>query len=276
MKKIICLLLAAVPFRHVFSQELYVYAEPASSIPAGAIIAKMKADGGGMADRTGLRLTPEATFGISKKWMLRSGTSFSNMYTGNMGWESLFVYGKYRFLSKDGVHKHFRMAAFAEMAYSRNPYTYDEVGLGGDRSGAQAGLVVTQLIHKLAVSITVSHTQATDRSRWDKIMYHPARTYEALNYSLSAGYLLLPAVYKSYKQLNLNFYTELLTQQTIDRRTFYTDLAPSLQAIINSNTKINAGYRFQLNGNQHRPLTRSFTLSAEHTFFGAIGKSKKR
>jgi hypothetical protein len=36
---------------------------------------------------------------------------------------------------------------------------YDELSLEGDQSGVQAGLIATQLLHKLAISATVSGTQ---------------------------------------------------------------------------------------------------------------------
>jgi hypothetical protein len=112
-----------------------------------------------------------------------------------------------------------------------------------------------------------------DPSRYDKFIYIPERLYRSVNYSLSAGYLLLPREYKSYDQLNMNIYAELLGQRTLDRKTFYLDLAPSVQFIFNSNSKLNLGYRFQIKGDQHR-MEKSFLVGFEHTFFNVLKKKK--
>lgn len=255
-----------------YCQELFVYSEPASNMPAHSISTRLSSLLGNDAhDKFVQRYSPEIMFGFNKKLMAHLGISFANMHTDKMQFESVYIYGKYRFLSIDDVHKHFRMAVFAEGTLSRNSYDYDEVSIVGDRSGIQLGIIATQLINKLAISGTFSHTQAMDPSRYDKFIYIPERLYKSLNYSVSAGYLLLPREYKSYDQLNVNLYAELLGQRTLDRKTFYLDLAPSLQFIFNSNSKLNLGYRFQLNGDQHR-MEKSFLIGFEHTFFNALRK----
>ena len=102
------------------------------------------------------RYTPELMFGLNKKWMLHLSSSFSDFYTTQLRWESVKTYVKYRFYSDDDVHRHFRMAAFAEAAYSRSPFYYGDINLDGDNSGVQAGIIATQLVNKLAVSATAS------------------------------------------------------------------------------------------------------------------------
>jgi hypothetical protein len=175
------------------------------------------------------------------------------------------VYGKYRFLSNDDMFYHFRMAAFIEGSISRNKAMYDELSLDGDQSGIQAGIIATQLLHKLALSATVSRTEILQPSRWDKssIMIVP---YAAFNYSLSAGYLVLPKKYTSYNQANLNVYMELLGQQTTGLKKYFVDLAPSAQLIFNSTAKLNAGYRFQLGSDMKRMSEQSWLISFEWTF----------
>jgi len=255
-------------------QELYVFTEPASNMPAKSISVKLSGMFMGPQawnDRPMQRYMPEVMFGINKNWMLHVGTTFGDMHTSNFSWESVFLYNKYRFFSKDGIHRHFRMAAFAEAAYSRAPFHNDEVSLQGDKSGIQFGLIATQLWNKLAVSGTVSHTQILDKSRNSKnTIYIPSRIYQAMNYSLSAGYLLFPKDYTDYKQTNLNLYAEVLAQQSLDRKAYYVDLAPALQIIFNSNTKLNMGYRFELDGTMQRMAKRSWLISLERTFLGAI------
>lgn len=274
-------ILFAFLFLHSFAadaQELYVYTEPASNMPARSISAKLSANYIGKkapSNRFMQRYTPEVMFGLNKNWMVHAGATFADMHTNNFRWESVYLYAKYRFLSSDDLHSHFRMAVFGEAAYSRSPFHFDELSFQGDKSGAQLGIIATQLWNKLAVSATVSHLQSLDGSRNDKIIYTPSRIYQAMNYSLSAGYLLLPFNYTDYRQTNLNLYTELLAQQSLDRKAYYIDLAPAVQLIFNSNTKLNLGYRFQLGGDMQRMTKDSWLISLERTFLNALKKKRK-
>lgn len=259
-------------------QELYVYTEPASNMPAHSIGTKLtgnfipKASSAG--NRFMQRYTPEVMLGVNKNLMWHVGGSFADMHTGAFRWESVYTFIKYRFISIDDVHKHFRMAAFADAAYTRSPFEFDEVSLQGDKSGVALGLIATQLINKLAVSATVSHTQVLDGSRNDKVLYTPERNYQAMNYALSAGYLLFPMNYTDYRQTNMNLYVELLGQQTLDRSTYYWDIAPAIQFIFNSTSKVNIGYRFQVDGNMDRMTKQSVLVSYEWTFLNVLKKRR--
>jgi hypothetical protein len=254
-------------------QELYVFTEPASNMPAKSIAVKygwklLESD---HSKRFEQRHSPEIMFGLSKNWMIHVSNSFSDMYSSGVRWESARLYAKYRFLSNDDVHKHFRMAAFAQASYSRNEANYDELSLEGDQSGIQYGVIATQLVNKLAVSATVSNVQVLQSSRWPK--QSPALyPYQAIDYSVSAGYLLFPRAYTDYRQTNLNLYVELLGQKTYDLDRYYVDLAPAIQLIFNSNAKLNIGYRFELRGNMHRMAERSWMVSFERTFLNALKK----
>jgi hypothetical protein len=259
-------------------QELYVYTEPASTMPARSLSVKLSTHyvgkNQGNQNRFMQRYMPELMFGVNKKWMIHVGGTFADMHTRSFRWESVYVYSKYRLLSNDELHSHFRMAAFADASYTRSPFHFEEISLQGDRSGLQFGLIATQLWNKLALSGTVSHTQVLDKSRNDKVLYIPSRVYQAMNYSLSAGYLVLPLEYTDYKQTNLNIYTEVLAQQSLDRKTYYVDLAPAVQLIFNSNAKLNLGYRFQLKGDMLRMTESSWLISFERTFLNALRKKK--
>lgn len=260
------------------AQELYVFSDPASNVPAHSVSAKITA--GYMPpqpwnDRLMQRYAPEVMLGLSKKFMLRAGATFADVHTSGFGWESVYLYGKYRFLSRDELHSHFRMAAYLEGSYSRVPFHNEEINLIGDKSGVQAGVIATQLWHKFALSGTVSHTQVLHSSRSSKITYIPSRIYQAMNYSVSAGYLLLPREYKDYRQTNLNLYTEVLAQQSLDRSRYYVDVAPAVQLIFNSTTKLNVGYRFQVGGNMQRMAESSWMIGLDHTFLNALKPRKK-
>jgi hypothetical protein len=253
---------------HAGAQELYVFTESASNMPSHSISGKVtgKYSKGHGATNYMQRHTSEIMFGLNKKWMLHFASTFSDMYTRNVRWESARSYLKYRFFSNDDVHKHFRMAAFGEYSYSRNTGIYDDIGIEGDMSGFQGGLIATQLWNKLAVSSTLSYLQTYQNKSTEIIDYIPK---QSLNYSLSAGYLVFPLNYKNFKQTNFNVYAELLGQRTLDMKKYVVDFAPAVQFIFNSNAKLNIGYRFQLSGNMYRMAEKSWLISFERTFLGA-------
>ncbi len=255
-------------------QELYVFTGPASNMPAGAgglkYAAKLLEASDG---RTDQRHMLEWQMGFSKKWMTHVSTSFSNMYGDYLRWESVRSYTQYRFLSIDDVHRHFRAAAFAELAYSVNSPRYDELSLDGDQSGVSTGIILTQLLHKLAVSSTLSYTLSL-QDRIEHMGIHNYN-YNAFNYSLSAGYLLFPRKYNGYGQTNFNLYLELLGSRALDKQAGFVDLAPAVQFIFSSSTKLNLGYRFQLAGDMQRMANNSFLVSIERTFLNVMNRKNK-
>ena len=257
------IILCALVFKS-YSQELYVFTEPASNMPSKSVALRLT---GRFPNKPVFkhRYVPEAMIGISKNWMVHVSGTLSDYYSSNLKLESGRIYAKYRFLSNDDVHRHFRMAAFGEIAYSNAPYLYDDANLDGDNSGSQAGLIATQLINKLAVSSTVSYTRLFSVST-EKLL-NTAPSYHVVNYSFSAGYLILPKEYKNYKQTNVNAYIELLGAKSIDQNKYAIDLAPAVQCIFNSNSKVNIGYRFQLSGNMDRIAKSTFQIAFEHTLF---------
>ena len=256
------------------SQELYVFGEPASNMPSNSLglkyglkTAKGIGDGLGY---TSSRNMLEAQFGLSKKWMIHPSVTFSDMYTSRkMKFESLGFYAKYRFLSIDGIHKHFRSALFLKSVLSKNDLKYDEITTDGDQTAIQGGLILTQLIHKLAISATIGISEVIDKVRWDR---YAAFNFQSINYSFSSGYLLFPKKYSSFNQPNFNIYCEFIGSKGLDRKVSFIDMAPALQVIIKSNTKINAGYRFQLAGNSFRMANSGWLLSFERTFLNALKK----
>jgi len=261
------------------SQELYVFTEPASNMPAGSMSVKLAGQfipDNKSLDRSAQRFMPEIMLGMNKNLMFHVGGSFANMNTSHFNYESVWFYGKYRFLANDELHKHFRMAAFLNASHTNSPFNYEELNLRGDKTGAEAGLIATQLWNKLAVSGTVSNIQLLDSSRFNDIHYAPQRIYQAMNYSLSAGYLLLPREYKNYNQLNVNLYLEVLAQQALTQHKYYIDLAPALQFIFNSNAKLNLGYRFQTTGNMDRMSKDSWFISFERTFLNLLNSRKAK
>ena len=261
------------------AQELYPYSEPASNMPARSLAVKLGAMfvPDNFSNRVKQRYMPEVMLGIDESLMVHASATASNMHRDKFIFESVRLYGKYRFLSIDQVHKHFRMAAFGAVAYSRNNLAFNEINLMGDHSGFQGGLIATQLWNKFALSATGSWNEVLNRKRRDKVasQYY---AFQAVNYSLSAGYLLLPFEYKDYDQTNVNLYAELLGSRNVfnvDDK-YFVDLAPSVQFIFKSTGKLNIGYRFQLDGDIYRMSKNSFMVSYEHIFLNALNKKSRR
>jgi hypothetical protein len=171
------------------------------------------------------------------------------------------------------VHRHFRLAAFADGSYTRSPFLYGELNLDGDNSGIQGGLIATQLVDKLAVSGIASVIKVFAEKGEHTV--HSENSTDAFSYSLSAGYLLFPFNYTSFKQTNLNLYIEVLGMKGISKKHYMVDIAPAIQLIFNSNLKINLGYRYQFRGNMLRVGERNLVLGVERTFLGAFKGKKK-
>lgn len=269
------IVLALCSFQLLSGQELYVFSEPASNMPARSLSVKLSSHfvtKDNTYGRFSQRYMPEFMLGINKNLMVHVYGTFADMHTDDFDFESVGFYAKYRFLSNDDIHKHFRMAAYLDGSYTRVPFHYDEIGLMGDKSGISGGIIATQLWKRTAVSATVGHTQVLHKSRKNDVIYIPSRNYQSMDYSLSVGYLLFPKTYTDYKQTNLNLYWEILAQQTLDRKTHFVDMAPAVQLIFNSNTKLNIGYRFQATGNMDRMANNSWLIAFERTFLNVLRK----
>lgn len=214
-------------------------------------------------DRLMFRLNPEIMWGINKKWMVHLNAFVSNMMQPNLKFEGALFYAKYRFLSIDEVHSHFRMAAYGKASFNDNPIRYDEIDLYGNNTGFSGGLIATQLLHKLALSADLGYTKATDNPNEE---IRVAKS-EAIGYVLSAGYLLFPRSYTGYNQTNINLYIEVIGKHNPANAQSYLDFAPSIQFVINSTTRIDVSYRKQLQGSMTRPATEQYLLRLEYNLF---------
>jgi hypothetical protein len=257
------------------AQELYVFSEPASNMPARSVSFKFtgKYPNSKYNNYFKQRYVPEIMLGLSKNWMVHISGAWSDYYSPKLRGESVKAYVKWRFLSNDDVHRHFRMAAFFEASHSRNDFLYDEFTLDGDLSGFQTGIIATQLVNKFAVSGTLGYMQGIY-----PVEHHLHGDQEnhlgMVTYSLSAGYLLFPRNYTDYRQTNLNLYLELLGQKGTNHDHYLVDIAPAVQLIFNSTTKLNLGARFQLRSNMTRVGEQTYQFSIEHTILNAFKKKK--
>lgn len=249
------------------AQELYVFTEPASNMAAKSMGLRLTNEGifnAGAMNRT----IPELMLSFNKKLMVHAQGFFSDM-DGGYRFEGGSVYAKYRFLSIDEAQKHLRIAAFGRLSTSKRPVYTEDINLEGDNSGVQAGLVVTKLIHKLALSGTLSYAKAFDVEN-HRVNGMP-QPDQLIGYSLSSGYLVLPVIYKNYNQPNFNVYLEMLGKTNPVTGRSYLDLAPAVQVIINSRTRIDLGYRFEVAGGiAERYNKNMYLLRAEFNFFNVL------
>lgn len=251
----------------VKSQELYVFTEPASNMPSKSIGLRLTSEGF-FTPEFANRFIPELMIGFNKNFMLHA-QGFASDMDGRYRVEGGSLYAKYRFLSLDEAQSHFRAAAFGRVSTSKRPTYTQDINLEGDNSGVQAGVVFTQLLHKLALSGTLSYTKSF--KDLDKQEHHMPAPDQLLGYSLSSGYLLLPFVYKDYNQPNFNLYFEVLGKTNPENGRSYVDLAPAVQLIINSRTRIDLGYRFEVAGNLPGRYNKNMYLArVEFNFFSVL------
>jgi len=260
------LLLVAISSKS-YAQELFVFTEPASNMSAKSIGLRITNEGI-FNPEFKTRTIPEIMIGFNKNLMVHVQGFFSDM-EGKYKAEGGSLYGKYRFYSADGLQSHFRMAAFGRISSSNRPVFTEDINLEGDNSGYSAGLIATQLLHKLALSATVNYTKSLNTK--SRQVAGAAAPDQLLGYSLSSGYLLLPVTYKDYNQPNFNVYVEALGKTNPENGRSYVDLSPALQVVLNSRTRIDLGYRFQLAGNMANRYNKNMYLAkVEFNFFNAL------
>jgi hypothetical protein len=247
-----------------FSQELYVNTEPASNMAAHSLGIRLE-NQGFFSPEFKNRTTLEAMYGASGKLMVHGSLYLSDFYQPGQRFEGGSVYAKYRFLSVDTVQAHFRGAFFGKAAINSNPYTLQEIALEGDNTGVQGGVVFTQLIHKLALSGSASYLRGFNNPGDNGAVINGSR--DAVAYTLSAGYLLLPKNYRDYNQVNLNLYAELLGKNNPGYGQSYLDVAPAVQLIFNSVCRLDFSYRTPLYNSMQRNSANMYLVRLEYNFF---------
>lgn len=209
------------------------------------------------------------------------------------------IYAKYRFLTYDKQNEHFRMAAYGEAAYVNETHHESEPNVGmGDNAGFSGGLITTYLYQKFAVSLTLGATLPMGYAGYaeDEIRDLPeipvyVKYGKSLDYKLSMGYLVYPKKYRSFKETNINIYLELLGKKygAAHARVFngmpneywlnnyqypvglqkgyYLDVAPGLQAIFNSNLRVDVSMMFPFLGKSYVRLYPVYTVGVQYYFF---------
>ena len=251
------------------SQELFVFTEPASNMPAKSLGIRasnwlMYNKSGGMLN---YQLIPELMLGVNKNTMLHLDGFFSNQ-GGNFHGVGAGAYIKYRLYSADAVNRHFRIAAFGRVSLNNSAIFQEEIDLTRNNTGYALGLIATQLLHRQAISASVSFNQAYNNGAENK--FPPGQADQAINFSISTGRLIIPKEYLSYKQTNFNLMLELMGQHLLKENENFVDMAPAVQFIFNSQSRLDIGYKFQLYSDMQRVAPNGFMIRFEHLLFNVL------
>ena len=265
---ILLILAGSIGFGKLTAQELFVYTEPSSNMPARSV--GLRLSNWLMNDATGpvkYNFVPEVMWGVNKRLMFHLEGFFGNR-PGSFKAEGAGVYAKYRFYSRDKIYKHLRLAAFGRIAIN-NGYVYEEeVATNSHNTGYQLGLIGTQLLHKTALSVTAYYERALDNL--NGYSFPPSVSGRALNYDLSVGRLIFPKAYTSYKQTNMNIMAEFLGQSLMNNGRQFVDGAIALQFIFNSQTRLDIGYRHELYSSMSRMDQNGLLVRAEHLLYNVF------
>jgi len=248
------------------SQELFVVTDPASNVPAGSIGVRISNSlfKEFFEEGYNYHLMPEITWGVSGKLMVR-GSAFISNRSNTLYTEGGSIFTKYRFFSIDDLQSHFRMAVFGRYSFNRADIHQEQIEITGHNTGLETGIVATQLIKKVAISTSVSYEKALDNQpNYD---FPGNQSSHATNYTLSIGRLMYPKKYTSFKQTNINLMLEFVGQTLNENGKTYIDVVPSIQFIIQSQGRIDIGYRKELFSNMLRSAPNGVYLNFEYTFF---------
>ena len=141
--------------------------------------------------------------------------------------------------------------------------------MNGHNSGFETGIIATRLLKKVALSTSVSYLDASDNGKGNKFVYG-SENGRAINTSFSIGKLMLPKEYKDFRQTNLNLMVEFLSQVNMGSGRYYFDIAPAVQLIVNSQSRIDVGYRKELTGSLLRTAPNGLFIRIEHNLFNAF------
>lgn len=253
----------------VRAQELFVFTEPASNMAANAL--GFRASNWMMDERSSAtinyHLLPELMWGVNKKLMIHADAFLSNR-DKKFSAEGAGVYAKYRFYSKDGVHRHFRMAMYTRLSTNNGDIHQEEIETNGHNTGYELGGIATLLQHKQATSLSLSYERALDNFSGND--FPKALADKAINYTLSTGRLILPGKYKSYRQTNLNLMVETMGQWHPQSGQSFADIALAVQFIFYSQTRLDIAYKREIYTTMSRTAPNGFMIRLEHLLFNVF------
>ena len=260
MKKIfLFFLIFLFLYNNSYSQELYINTEAASLIPKGTKVIRfnysnifLNQTNEKESIKNALLFTPSLAYGLSKKIMISGSFQFSNKpyekdLSTNFGFNGFKLYSKQRIFTTDKQKNHTRLSSFVKYSFHKEKFMKSNIDLELQDKGFEFGLIGTQLIKKLAISITSAYTRVNDIYDKSNNLFRLG----TLKNSISAGYLVFPRKYKSYKQTNFNIYLEYITNTITNKyfperfNKFSSTLAPGIQFIILSRSRLDFSYKIR-------------------------------
>lgn len=311
MKKIILIYFMICGLSVAKSQDMFPHIESASNLPKGVlgirVYSEMYQEFAQFRNLQSVRFS----LGLTSRWMITQSFNFSNHHNKSLpsdfidninnkqfqtsgvdkGKKYPYVFSnlnlniKYRFLSIDEHKKYLRMAAYLEVAGGNQAHDETEPSLMGDNSGVAMGVMATKLENRFAFSASLGAIFPQN------YYYHQNETSmslaygNALTYSMAAGWLYLPINYNDYKQLNINFYTELVgkayqgatilnneKEVTIVEakgltKGNYIEFRPSIQFVFNSNLKVDLSVSAPIVGRSYVRSYPAYYFSLQRNFY---------
>lgn len=264
--KYLFILISCISLNIGVAQELFIVTDPASNVPANSLSIRMSNSYFKEVFKEGYNyhLMPEITYGLTKNLMLRTSAFVSNR-SSNLYVEGVGIYAKYRFFSVDDIHSHFRLAAFGRYSLNRADIHQEQIEIMGHNTGFEAGMVATKLIDKIALSASFSIEKAMNNN--PDYIFPAGQGNLGSNYTFSVGRLMYPKKYQNLNQTNINIMIEFIGQTLNQNNKSFLDIVPSVQFIINSQSRLDFAYRKQLYNNMIRTAPNGVYLNFEYTFF---------
>ena len=230
----------------LYSQELFISTEPASTMPKGVFAYRVFGNTYTEQGTQRNMLATRVQYGLTATTTLKLTASFANhhgkilppdlinhSHSGNQT-----IYGvqnikrgvkyphlfngfnlmlKQRIFSWDGQKKHFRVAAMAMYSNVTSAHDEAEANLLHDTKGWSLALSTTYLHKRFAISSEVGYVKPGAYKEQSTVgeIFIEERSIE-MHYgamwrgNFALGYLLYPKTYSSYTQSNWNVYTEFL------------------------------------------------------------------
>lgn len=307
-------------FTLVQGQELFPLAESANTVPKGVIglrgFAEANYEIKTVRAWTGFKLM----YGLTSNFSIALTGSISNhhakklppdlighRHTGSSGtyyftnfpqrgvtypfsWNGFHALAKYRIFNLDGKNRHLRCALIGEWSNVKQAHDEAEPNLMDDNSGVGAGIVLSVLEKRFALSLTAGgiFPVAYSESEPDPVNGQEIQRKliygNAIYYHLSFGYLLQGNKMNTYEETNTNLYVEFLGKQYQSaqflynnrelenknpafNKGHYVEIYPGIQRIFNSNLRVDVSLGFSLLGKSYVHFYPLYRIGIQKYFF---------
>ncbi len=224
---------------------------------------------------------------------IQRGIKYPYLFSG------IYLYAKYRFITVDRKNEHFRMAAYADWSNVGVPHDEAEPSLMDDTKGYGGGLIATYLKNHFAASFTggfiiPGHYNGYSPDPGSPDVPTRIQYGKAAIYNLSFGYLWFPKQYSDYGQTNINLYMEFIgksyeaakvtqfgyvnvpIQTPLLEKGNYIELHPSVQAIFNSNLRIDLSIGLPIVRRSYARFYPVFYLGIQRYLFPKLKKKTSK